>query len=75
MICLICRQAKLVGGLTTVQLERGEIRLVVNDVPARICPDCGEAYLDVDVAERLLQTAEDRSSAGKMDEILEYGSV
>lgn len=72
MICVICRQTKLLDGLTTVQFERGEIRLVVNDVPAWICPDCGEAYVDEDVAERLLQIADEMSAAGILDQVRDY---
>lgn len=72
MICLICRQAETVDGLTTVRFERGEMRLVVNNVPARICPSCGEAYVDEDVAGKLLRDAEKMSEAGEMDDVIEF---
>ena len=72
MICLICRQAELADGLTSVTFERDEMRLVVNHVPARICPSCGEAYVDEGVAVQLLQDAESMSAAGEMDEVIEY---
>jgi YgiT-type zinc finger domain-containing protein len=72
MICLICRKAKLVEGLTSVSFERGEMKLVVNNVPARVCPSCGEAYVDEDVAVMLLQGAEERARAGNMEAIVEY---
>ena len=72
MICLICRQAETIDGLTTVRFERGEMRLVVNNVPARICPSCGEAYVDEDVAGKLLRDAEKMSEAGEMDDVIEF---
>ena len=72
MICLICRQAETVGGLTSVQLERGEMRLVVNNVPAWVCPSCGEAYLEAEVAVRLLRGAETMSAAGELDVVRDY---
>jgi YgiT-type zinc finger domain-containing protein len=72
MICLICRQAELVAGFTSVNFERGEMRLVVNNVPARICPSCGEAYVEEDVAVRLLQKAKEVSMAGILDNVIEY---
>jgi len=75
MICLICRQAATVDGLTSVTFERGEVRLVVNNVPARVCPSCGEAYVEEDVAVRLLREAEEMSAAGRMDEVIEYNHV
>jgi len=75
MICLLCRQADTVDGVTTVHFERGEMRLVVNDVPARVCPSCGEAYVDEDIAVRLLQGADAMSAAGEMDKIIGYKYV
>ena len=73
MICLICRQAKLVEGQTSVKFERGEIGLSVNNVPARICPSCGEAYVDEEIAVQLLQEAEQVSRAGILHLAYEYG--
>jgi YgiT-type zinc finger domain-containing protein len=75
MICLVCHQAELVDGLTSVRLERGELRLVVSDVPARLCPSCGEAYLGEHTAIRLLQSAEDTRKAGMQDARYKYSSV
>ena len=72
MICLICRQAETVDGLTSVHFERGEIRLIVNNVPARLCPSCGEAYVEEQVAVRLLREAEEMSAAGVMDGVIDY---
>jgi len=72
MICLICRQAETVDGLTSVHFERGQMRLVVKDIPARVCPSCGEAYMDEDVAVQLLRDAEAMSAAGEVDAVIEY---
>ena len=75
MICLICRQADVIYGLTSITFERDEMRLVINKVPANICPSCGEAYVDEDVAMQLLQDAEEMSAAGVMDDVMEYNKV
>jgi len=75
VICLICRQAETVDGLTTVQFERGEMRLVVNHVPARVCPSCGEAYVEEQVAARLLREADAMSAAGEVESVIEYNGV
>lgn len=75
MICLVCRQADLTPGLASVVFERGELRLVINSVPANVCPDCGEAYVDEDVAMQLLEDAEEMSAAGVMDDVLEFGKA
>ena len=72
MKCLICRQAETVDGFTSVTLERDEIKLVVNSVPARVCPSCGEAYVVEDVAVRLLERAEQMIEAGEQEEVWNY---
>ena len=75
MICLICRQAELAQGLTSISLERGELRLIVNSVPARLCQSCNEAYVQEDVAVRLLQGAKKISEAGTLDDVIEYNHL
>lgn len=75
MNCLICRQAELVDGLSSVLFERGEVRLMVEQVPARICPSCGDAYVNEDVASRLLQGAEDICATGAMEEVRQFESL
>ena len=72
MICLICRRSEVIDGLTSVTFERGEMKFVMNNVPARVCPSCGEAYVNEDVAVRLLQGAEEMSKAGMLDVVHEY---
>ena len=74
MICLICRQAELVDGFTSVTFKRDEMRLVVKHVPARLCPSCGEACVDENIARQLLQNAEEISTAGMMEDVTEFGT-
>lgn len=64
MICVICRQAEIMDGFTSVALARAEFRLSVNKVPARICPSCGEAYVDEEVVVKLLRAADESSESG-----------
>jgi YgiT-type zinc finger domain-containing protein len=75
MICLICRQAKLIDGQTSVNFERGETHLVITSVPAHVCPSCWEAYVDEDVASQLLRIAGEISEAGMFDVHCEYNTV
>ena len=59
-------------GLTSITLERDEIKLVVNHVPACVCRVCGEAYVNEDVAVRLLERAEWLIQAGEQEEIWNF---
>jgi YgiT-type zinc finger domain-containing protein len=72
MICLICRQADTVDGVTSVPFERGEMHLMISGVPAHLCPGCGEAYVEQEVAVRLLQIAQAAREAGALDNHCEY---
>jgi len=72
MKCIICKQAETQPGITTVTLERGDLLMVVKGVPARVCPNCGEEYVDEQVAARLLKTAEETAQAGAQVDVREY---
>ena len=74
MICVICRQAEIVDGLVLVTFVRGEFKLLVNSVPARLCPSCGEAYVETMIAERLLHIARQTVEAGILDMQCEYST-
>lgn len=75
MICLICRQAETINRFTFVRFERGEFKLIINNVPARVCPSCGEAYVEEATAARLLTIASQRYEAGIVDTQAEYSSL
>lgn len=72
MKCVICLQAETVHGLTSVLLERGEMSLTVTNVPARVCPNCGEAYADEAVTAHLLRQAERMVKEGAKVETRKY---
>ena len=72
MKCVICKQGETQPGLTTVTLERNGLTLVVKNVPARMCANCGEEYVDEEVASQLLSTAEKAARAGVVADIRAY---
>lgn len=72
MICLLCRQAETVDGFTSAAFERDETRLVVRQIPARVCPSCGEAYMDEDVALALLRELDELTATGIMETVVEF---
>lgn len=72
MICLICRQAEIIDGFTSVPFEREEFRLLINHVPAHVCPSCGEAMVIEDVAIQLISKAEDSFEQGLREDVREY---
>jgi hypothetical protein len=55
-----------------VTLTRGPLTLVVKDVPAQVCWNCGEEYLDQDAAKQLLRAAEEAARAGVQVDVRRY---
>ena len=72
MKCVICKQGATKNGTTTVTLERDETTLVMRLVPARVCENCGEAYVDDKTTSNLLNTAEQIAKAGVQVELRDY---
>ena len=72
MKCIICRTGEAHPGATTITLERGVTTLVFKGVPAQICDNCGEAYVDEEVTRRLLELAESSVDAGVQLEVREF---
>jgi len=70
--CVVCKQAETRPGVTTITLQRGDSTFVVKEVPAQICPNCGEDYVDEKVAADVLRSAEDLSRAGAQVDIRRY---
>ncbi len=58
MKCVICKTGHTHPGTTTVTLQRERTVVVIRDVPADICEDCGEYYLDDAIARRVYGDAE-----------------
>jgi YgiT-type zinc finger domain-containing protein len=74
MKCVVCKQADTQAGVTTVTLQRGDATYVVKEVPAQICPNCGEDYVDSAVAEELLQSSEALARAGAQVDIRRFAA-
>jgi YgiT-type zinc finger domain-containing protein len=72
MKCVICKQAETRAGTTTVTFERRGATLVFKQVPAYVCPNCGEDYVSDAVATELLQSAEALAASGTQVDIRSY---
>jgi YgiT-type zinc finger domain-containing protein len=72
MRCFICNQSETMPGTTAVLFERGHLSLTINNVPARVCTNCGEAYADETVTTALLHEAEKMAKAGAKVDVREY---
>ncbi len=59
MKCTICKTGHTHPGITTVTLQRDNTVVVIRDVPAEICEDCGEYYPSDTIARRVYADAEE----------------
>jgi len=69
MKCVICKQGQTQPGYVTVTLERNETILVFRHLPAQVCKNCGEAYVDEATSEQLLIAAEVAVRSGVQVEV------
>ncbi|MCS6304572.1 MAG: type II toxin-antitoxin system MqsA family antitoxin [Nitrospira sp.] len=75
MICLICKHGETRPGTATVTLEREGTTLVIKGVPAQVCTNCGEEYMDEDTTARLLHTAEEAVRTGVQVDVRQYAAA
>lgn len=75
MKCVICKQGETQSGKVTVTLERDSTTLVFKAVPAKVCKNCGEEYVDDKTTAQLLKAAEEAARAGVQVEVREYAAA
>jgi len=73
--CVICKHGETRPGSATVMLERDDMTLIVKSVPAQVCENCGEEYVDEDTTIQLLQQAEEAARVGVQVEVRTYVAV
>ncbi|MGC8907537.1 MAG: type II toxin-antitoxin system MqsA family antitoxin [Desulfomonilaceae bacterium] len=74
MTCVICKHGVLRSGKTTVVLQRASTSVIIKEVPAEICDNCGEYYLDSDIAANVLQLAENAVQRKSEVEIVRFAA-
>ncbi len=74
MKCVMCKHGETQPGTATVTLQRGDSVVVVRDVPADVCRQCGEYYLDDGTASRVMAMAEEAVIRHAEVEILRYAA-
>ncbi|MBR1368493.1 zinc finger protein [Methanocalculus chunghsingensis] len=77
MICVVCRSGERQHGTTTITFEREGVLLVVKEVPAEICMNCGEDYVDASITHEIMLLAEQMARNGMCISVRRYvpGSV
>jgi YgiT-type zinc finger domain-containing protein len=61
---MICKDGETKAAMATVTLEREAATVVFKSVPAQVCENCGEEYVDDETAAHLLAIFEQSLRAG-----------
>ena len=70
MECLICKNGETLPGKVTITLEKNNSLVVLKEVPALVCNNCGDYYLDEETTQIVLNKAEDAVLKGAEVEII-----
>ncbi|AMQ90110.1 type II toxin-antitoxin system MqsA family antitoxin [Marinobacter sp. LQ44] len=74
MKCAICKNGETNLGTTTVTMTRGDATIVVKNVPAEICDNCGEYYLDDAISAKILSMAEEAIKQNQEVEVIQFAA-
>lgn len=72
MKCVICKHGDTVEGTAIFTIERDALTFVVKNVPARVCNNCGEEYVDETVATELFRSAAEVAKSGVELDVRHY---
>lgn len=61
--CPLCKY-KMKEGKTELTLKRERSIIVIEDVPAMVCPQCGEASIDASISQLAYEIAEQEIQRG-----------
>ena len=72
MKCPICKHGETENGYATVVLDRNKTTLVFKHVPADICNNCGEEFINESVSVELYSVAKQAEEPGVKVDFREY---
>ena len=72
MKCMICKHGETQQGTTTITLEKNSSTIVFQEVPAMVCNNCGEAYVEAEITKELLDQASEIIKSGAKVDIRNY---
>jgi len=74
MKCVICKSGDTREGHAKVTLQRDQSTIIIKDVPAQVCENCGEYYLSEDISAKVMALAENAVMHNVEVEILRFAA-
>jgi len=72
MKCSLCKRGERKDETVTLTLERGKTTLVIKDVPARVCDQCGDEVFSEEVTRRTFDMLKDSVRRGVQVEVTSF---
>ena len=70
MDCALCKVGTTEKGTVTVTLERNGAIVLIKNVPAEVCTNCGHYYLSEETTRAIMQTGNDAIEKGAELEVV-----
>jgi YgiT-type zinc finger domain-containing protein len=70
MDCTLCKSGSTEDGYVTVTLEKGNTIVLIKNVPAEICQNCGHYYLSKEITTMVLNLGKEAYQKGTELEII-----
>ncbi len=72
MKCVTCKNGTTIKGFVNVPIVREDKIIFYKNVPAQICNNCGEYFIETDVAKEIYDKANERMNQGVEMEVAQY---
>jgi len=72
--CVLCKHGDTKPGNVTVTLQRAATTVIIKEVPAEVCVNCGEYYLSEKITGEVMNLAEEAVNKGAEVEILRFAA-
>ncbi|WP_439490796.1 type II toxin-antitoxin system MqsA family antitoxin [Algoriphagus sp.] len=70
MECTLCKNGTTEMGLVTVTLEKGGTIVLIKEVPAEVCTNCGHYYLSSEMTQLVLEKGKEAYNKGAELEVV-----
>jgi len=74
MICVICKTGTYSSGFATVALTKGESTVIIKQVPAMVCDQCGEYILSSEITEKVMKIVNEAVLNGAEVEVRRFAA-
>ena len=74
MNCPICKHGNLVDGTTTLIFEKNDCTVIMKMVPADVCNNCGEKFVDEPISKKVYSIVTTEFQKGIELEVLTFAA-